>query len=275
MRISLISISIAGALTHNLVQIFLAYLLLIRHKGMFMFVPWLCVGAVATGWLSGTIAAATCRTLNKLRHRRKKKFFAFQETYAQAASFYVPADSWMHRLPAGLKIAVVFSGMCMALVWSSIWLYGALFFFLSCLACTLRIPFAKVFLTIKRSVLLVCASFFFPLLFNSGKYVVFKIGFCAITYEGMLLADLFVLRMILLIFMSFLLAASTKPQDIAAVLAKAVCPLRVLGISGENRGDYQLVMANRSLFLGDGRRGYSQRTNKKAFTTIKAYRGLK
>ncbi|MCP4109706.1 MAG: Gx transporter family protein, partial [Desulfobacteraceae bacterium] len=42
---SIIGISIAGAFTFNMVQLYLAYILLIKHGGIFVFFPWLCIGA--------------------------------------------------------------------------------------------------------------------------------------------------------------------------------------------------------------------------------------
>ena len=64
-RLSIIGISIIGAFCHNLVQLYLAYLLLVKHEGIFVFFPWLSVGAVATGWVVGVVAGGVCRRLTE------------------------------------------------------------------------------------------------------------------------------------------------------------------------------------------------------------------
>ena len=60
---SILGISIVGALAHNMVQLYLAYLLLVHHSGIFVFFPWLCYGAVGMGWITGAVAAGVCRRL--------------------------------------------------------------------------------------------------------------------------------------------------------------------------------------------------------------------
>ncbi len=57
-RLSIIGISIIGALSHNIIQLYLAYLILVKHGGIFVFFPWLCIGAVVTGWITGTVAGS-------------------------------------------------------------------------------------------------------------------------------------------------------------------------------------------------------------------------
>ena len=61
-RFSIIGLSIIGAFCHNLVQLYLAYLLLVKHEGIFVFFPWLSIGAVATGWVVGVVAGGDLPT---------------------------------------------------------------------------------------------------------------------------------------------------------------------------------------------------------------------
>jgi heptaprenyl diphosphate synthase len=50
---SIIGVSILGALSHNLTQLFVAYFLLIKHRGVFLILPFLIVAAVITGFITG------------------------------------------------------------------------------------------------------------------------------------------------------------------------------------------------------------------------------
>lgn len=53
-KFSLIGISIAGALAHNLGQLFIAALL-IRHTGVFYYLPIMLLSSIPTGFLTGYI----------------------------------------------------------------------------------------------------------------------------------------------------------------------------------------------------------------------------
>ena len=64
-RLSLIGISILGALSHNMVQLCLAYLFLVKHRGIFVFTPWLCIGAVVMGLITGVVARRVCIRLKE------------------------------------------------------------------------------------------------------------------------------------------------------------------------------------------------------------------
>ena len=64
--LSIIGISIAGAFSHNMIQLFLAYLILIKHSGIFIFFPWLSVGALVMGYMVGIVSRGVCRNLERL-----------------------------------------------------------------------------------------------------------------------------------------------------------------------------------------------------------------
>jgi len=50
---SVIGLSILGAVSHNITQLFIAYFFLIRHKGVFLILPFLIAAAVITGFITG------------------------------------------------------------------------------------------------------------------------------------------------------------------------------------------------------------------------------
>jgi len=63
---SIIGVSILGAVSHNVTQLFLAYLFLIRHKGVFLILPFLIVAAVVTGFITGYGANYLSREMRKI-----------------------------------------------------------------------------------------------------------------------------------------------------------------------------------------------------------------
>jgi len=63
---SIVGVSILGALTHNLTQLFVAYFFLVRHKGLFIILPFLIVAAVVTGFITGYGANSLSREMRKI-----------------------------------------------------------------------------------------------------------------------------------------------------------------------------------------------------------------
>jgi heptaprenyl diphosphate synthase len=63
---SIIGVSILGAVSHNVTQLFVAYLFLIRHKGVFLIFPFLIVAAVVTGFITGYGANCLSREMRKI-----------------------------------------------------------------------------------------------------------------------------------------------------------------------------------------------------------------
>ncbi|MFQ5866606.1 MAG: Gx transporter family protein [bacterium] len=63
---SIIGVSILGAVTHNVTQLFVAYFFLIRHRGVFLILPFLIVAAVITGFITGYGANSLSRQVEKI-----------------------------------------------------------------------------------------------------------------------------------------------------------------------------------------------------------------
>ncbi len=64
-RFSLIGISIIGAITHNMTQLGLVYYILVKHRGIFIQVPFILVIALITGYCTGLISHHMCNYLKK------------------------------------------------------------------------------------------------------------------------------------------------------------------------------------------------------------------
>jgi len=64
--LSIIGVSILGAVSHNLTQLFVAYLFLIRHKGVFLTLPFLILAGVVTGYVVGYGANYLSKEVRKI-----------------------------------------------------------------------------------------------------------------------------------------------------------------------------------------------------------------
>jgi heptaprenyl diphosphate synthase len=229
-RLSIIGISIIGAFCHNLVQLYLAYLLLVKHEGIFVFFPWLSIGAVATGWVVGVVAGGVCRRLTEIPQQK-----TLQEVAAASESemirHFVPGKSLLHRLPAEIKISAVFALALAVLLFSNFWLYLGLLFLLVSLAILSQTPFTLFVSKTKRYSTLLAAAFLLPVFFNSGSNTVATIASITVTYEGLCTGALFSSRILFLLFASCLLMRTTSLEDLTRGFARVLFPLRYLGIS--------------------------------------------
>ena len=229
-RLSIIGISIIGAFSHNIVQLYLAYLLLIKHGGIFIFLPWLSIGAVATGWVVGIVAGGVCRKLEEIPKQDILGGIR-SDIHAPIDGQYAPGASLLHRLQARTKISAVIILSLAVICFSNFWLYLCVFLSLFLLAMVSKTPFALFFKKAKRYISIVAVAFFLPVLFNSGTIILTTIGPFKITYEGLSIGSLFASRILVLIYASFLLVRTTSPKEMTGGLAEVLSPLRYLGIS--------------------------------------------
>ena len=229
-RLSIIGISIIGAFSHNLVQLFLAYLLLVKHAGIFVFFPWLSIGAVATGWVVGVVAGGVCRRLADIPTQDIPGKIPADED-AAIIRHHVAGGSLLHRLPADIKISVIFVLALTVLFFSNFWFYLGLFFLLSALATISQTPFALLCSKARKYISLLAISFLLPVFFNSGTDIVATIASFKITYEGLRTGTLFASRILVLLFSSCLLMRTTSPEEMTRGLAHVLSPLRYVGIS--------------------------------------------
>ncbi len=227
--LSIIGIGIIGAFSHNMVQLFLAYLLLIKHSGIFIFFPWLSIGAVVTGWVIGITAGGVCRNLENIqRHEEHEDLQPYPP--ASIEDQYRPGQSFMHRVPAHIKIMSVFALSLAVFITNNFWFYTALFVFLATAVILSHTPLSFLFLKIRRYISLIALAFLLPLFFNSGTHVVITLAHFNITHEGLTMGALFASRITFLILVSALLVRTTSPQEMARGLTTLLSPLKYMGV---------------------------------------------
>lgn len=232
-RLSIVGISVMGALSHNIVQLVLAYFIFIKHAGIFVFLPWLCIGAIVMGWLTGVAAGRVCLKLRETGDLEAGVKLGCNGSAALLSRSYQAGESILHRLPANKKIAGIFFLSLLVLVFNNFAFYLALFSLLVFLALFSRISLVSLFSRLKKYNSLVLVAFIFPLFFNSGAHVLFRIADFRITAEGLNAGAGFAFRLLFLILANSLLMMTTSLEDMTRGLSKTLLPLRLFGISGK------------------------------------------
>ncbi|MEE8397653.1 MAG: Gx transporter family protein [Desulfobacterales bacterium] len=229
-RLSIIGISIVGALTHNVVQLSLAYLLLIRHTGIFALLPWLCIGGLVTGWVTGVVAAGVCRKIDGFQNEGVLEALQ-SDPVAPAPRDYQAGDSFLHRLSAETKIVGLFFLALIILVFSNMWLYLWVSTILTVLMVSCGASPGYFFGKVKRYAFLILMAFFLPLFFNSGTHVLLNIAHLKITAEGLRTGGFLATRILFLLTFSTLLVRTTSPEEMTLGLGRVLLPLRYVGVS--------------------------------------------
>ncbi len=230
-RLSIIGISVFGALSHNLVQVYLAYLILIKHSGIFIFVPYLCIGAVVMGLVTGVVARSVCAKLAEDPNDGTADESSQEDAHVSTPVHFVPGTSFLNRLTPERKIGALVILSLPLLVSDNLWLYLGLLLLFFLLVWTSRVSFAFVLTRIKKYSSFILIAFFLPLFFNSGKSVLLDMGHFQLTQEGLRTGLAFSFRILFLISLSALLVRTTSPEDLTRGLARLLSPLRIFGIS--------------------------------------------
>jgi heptaprenyl diphosphate synthase len=233
--LSLIGVSVASAVAHNASQLGLAYLLMVRHPGIFYFAPWLVISGVVMGWLTGLVAAEVVRgscgnfapSLPGLSDSRP----------APAAA---AGGSLAHRLAPEWKIAWAVAALALSVAagsWRGFLLIGA---GILTLMIATGLPFAQYRWMAKKMkglAWLASISFFFPLLFTFGAGdILFSAGPLEITRQGFASGSVFAMRIMVMGCIAFLLNIYSSPAEIAAGISKLGRPLGRFGFPADRIG---------------------------------------
>jgi heptaprenyl diphosphate synthase len=230
-RIGMIGISMIGALTHNMLQLVIAYGILIHHKGIFMFIPWLFIGSVMMGWLTGNVAANVCRKLRDREEGKSSEIDALGARDMTFSPFYNPGDSMIHRMKGEIKLLSLLLLSASILFFKSSFLMGFAAIFSVVLIHLSKIPYQEIKKRNSRYGSLLIFSFLLPVFFNSGTHSLFQIASFNITREGISMGIYFASRITLLITFSLILGMTTSSNELARSLSVILTPLQFIGIS--------------------------------------------
>lgn len=233
--LSLIGISIIGAITHNVTQLGLVYLLLIKNTGVFLLLPWLGISSVIMGWVTGIVASQACMMLE--RGRKPASAGLLQKVPSGAKRFtigrYIKKDSVVHSLAPEIKIFAILALAAGVIAINNFYGYAAVLSALLIAAYVSKIPLLRFFDGVKRLYFFIILSFALPVMFTTGGHSLFSAGIINITQEGVKAGLLFAFRLVLLMTGAAVLIRTTSPGELAEGIRKVLKPLRFTGISGD------------------------------------------
>ena len=259
-RFSIIGISIVGAFCHNMVQLVLAYFLLVKHSGIFVFFPWLSIGALATGWVVGIVAGGVCRQLTKASAPETSENTS-TPLQIPAQKHYQAGNSLLHRTKPEIKILGIISLALLVLIFDDFWLNLTLAVCLLLAAVTSRAPFTFLWARVRQYTSLIAVAFFFPVFFNSGSHILTTVASVKITSEGMAAGSLFASRIVFLIIASSILLRTTSPENMTRGLARLLSPLRRLGIDDQRFAQVLSLSWNAVPYLWETTRAAIRKAN--------------
>jgi heptaprenyl diphosphate synthase len=224
----LVGVSVAGAAAHVLAQLALVYLLFVTSRGVWLLWPWLALSAVLTGTLTGLVAAqALGREGNRGTEARSRTEKSGAGT---GLGRYEPGSSVLHRAPAALKVGIaallalaVAGGARLAVQ------AGAALVLLGLTAAS-GARLAGLARGLARLAWFVLLALLMPVLFTPWGEILVRAGPLVITRDGLAAGALFAGRIILLYWVTALLATTTEPAALTAGLATLLRPLRGLGV---------------------------------------------
>jgi len=233
-ELSLLSVSLTGAIVHAAAQLGVVYLLFIKHTAVFLLLPWLGISAIITGWITGLLAAGICRRLRRLPGdgspaAHVEKSLAHGE--GAAPRDVQAAPSPFYGVSPALKIAgAVVAGIAIILSKSFI-VYAAFFLLFSAIAYRAGIPFRRLSSNIRRLVSFILFSFAVGVVSNGDGTALFAAGPLKITGGGLAAGSLIAFRLVLLMLNASLLSETMSREELSAGLRKCLLPLRIFGIS--------------------------------------------
>jgi energy-coupling factor transporter transmembrane protein EcfT len=229
-RISPIGLGMAGAFVHNMVQINLAYLILIRLPEIFFLIPWLAFGALVFGAFSGSIATGILR---KLIQNKKVEPMPVQPVRAYENNIYQPGDSVLHKCRPEIKFILVLSVTLLVVLKENLQIYAILFAGILVLIPGAGLGYKSTFQVIKKLGMIILSSFLLPLYFNPGTHSFIETKYFSLHWEAFTAGSVFGARIILLALLSSIMAQTTKADAITKGIKTFLKPFDRVGMNSD------------------------------------------
>ncbi len=227
-RISPIGLSVAGAFVHNMVQIYLAYLILIKHPGVFFLVPWIAFGSVIIGGFSGFIASGI---IKQLILKTKAVSVAIPPVSAYKNNIYQHNNTWLHNCSSEIKISFVLVITILTVLFENLMLYGLLVIAILILISNSMLQYHKTFLVLRKLWVIILSAFILPLYFNPGSRVVINTDLISIHQEALVTGIIYSTRIIILALLSSIVAQTTHTKAFTKGIQTLIKPLDRVGVN--------------------------------------------
>ena len=129
-------------------------------------------------------------------------------------SLYVPGDSFIHRVPAAVKLLILLIGSAALFMVSSIPVHAAELVLIASLFYAARLPWRDTFRQLRTAMILLIPIFLFHVFITDW-----------------VLGLETVLRILVLLLLAVLVTLTTKPTEMIDVLEAAARPLRHVGVN--------------------------------------------
>ena len=142
---------------------------------------------------------------------------------------YIPIDSFTHRLDPRLKIGSLLLLLIAVFFDAGFLGYGILGIFVIIMALLSHIKVSQILKAIKPMLFMMAFLMIFNLLFIQQGNLLISIGFIKI-YDQAVLQTLYIfIRLILIIVMTTILTATTKPLDLTLGIEHLLSPFKRIG----------------------------------------------
>ncbi|PKM94997.1 MAG: transporter [Firmicutes bacterium HGW-Firmicutes-1] len=143
---------------------------------------------------------------------------------------YYPSDSIIHRLDPRTKIIATFIYICSLFINIDFIGYFATFVFISSVIYTSKVPLSFILKGLKAIVVIIVLTISINIFFTPGKTILVDFWIIKITLEGVILAILMGIRLILLIIGSSLLTLTTSPISLTDGIETLLKPMEKIRV---------------------------------------------
>jgi len=142
---------------------------------------------------------------------------------------YMPLNSFVHRLDPRLKIGGLLLLLITVFFDAGFIGYGILTLYVILMAVASKLKFSQIVKAIKPMIFMMAFLMIFNLFFIQSGNLIFTLGFIKI-YEGALLQTAYIfIRLVLIIIMTTILTATTKPLDLTLGIEHLLSPFQKIG----------------------------------------------
>lgn len=230
LRFSPIGLGIIGAFMHNLVQICLAFILLIQMPEIFYLVPWLSIGAVFMGGFSGWL---TLQIIAEMNLNTVIRPIATENENGFKMEIYKARNSLIHKTKSEYKILILLLITLVLVLKQDLIVYTFFFVFVCLIVWISKLSFFKIFRIVKKIWAIALSTFVIPVLFNPGTVILIQAFGVALHKKAVILGSIFALRIVLLALFTSVLAQTTKIKDMISGMNRLIKPLNYLGMDTE------------------------------------------
>ncbi|MFT5697922.1 MAG: heptaprenyl diphosphate synthase [Desulforhopalus sp.] len=231
LQLSPLGVGIIGAFVHNMIQLLLAYVMFFNHPGIFVLVPWLTLGSVILGGLSGSLATAVLNRLSKEGGQLSNIPFSAPSLENRT---HQPGKSIIHRCPVVVKIGFVLIATLLTVFYENLFFYICFLFVIAALIFLSTLSYRQVFSVLKKLWSIILGAFLLPLYFNHGSQELISTPFGTLHLEAFLSSVIFSMRIILLALLSNLLARTTSVESFTNGIRIYLKPFDLIGVNSSN-----------------------------------------